>query len=197
MAPYSADNFGDYSQSQLEIKPRLDLWTSSTSFDNTAWSFPPTKRRVRFSHESVEVLHISLDEYTYDEVEASWYRPADYQRFRKSRELECQGMLGLPRVSDSLSFLEEDEGRLCTTGLETPQEYMECRLRIRDAVAAVLNEQHYQRCYNSYYYEENLDFLAIAARYGQEVLHCKQLARLRGEQQAFDVHGFQPICCGA
>ena len=202
MPPYAAaDNFGEYSQSVVEIKPRLDLWTTSSSFDNTAWSFPPTKKRVRFSPKpAVEVAYINLDEYTYEEVEACWFRRSDYQRFRQSRDVDCHEISSFSKGSASSGLSSPEEGedeRLCTTGLESPQESFMCRIRIRDAVSAVLEEQSYQRCYNSYYYAGNIDFFAIAERYGHQVVHCKELARFRGEQQALDVHGFQPICCGA
>ena len=202
MPPYAAaDCFGEYSQSVVEIKPRLDLWTTNSSFDSTAWSFPPHKRRVRFApRHVVEVEYINLDGYTYEEVEACWYSHSDYEQFRQSRKIDCHEISSLFKGSagSRLSSSEEDgDDRMCTTGLESPQESLECRLRIRDAVAAVLEEQNYQRCFYSCYYEYNVDFFAIAERYGNQVLYCAELARFRGEQQALDVHGLQPICCGA
>jgi hypothetical protein len=185
----------DYSL-PLEFKPRLDLWSlsGSSSFDSLdkAWAKQPAKRRsVRFASETTQIDYIHVNDLTYSEVEAAWYRRSDFRQFRMNREIDTHDM-SLPQPPRG------GGGEIrCTAGLETPQESLECRYRIRDAVAAVLEEQKHQRAYStgSYYEDDcdNFDVFAIAERYGAYAFHCRELSRYRGEEQAMDVQVYHRV----
>jgi hypothetical protein len=186
----SSNNNVEYSL-PLEFKPRLDLWSlsGSNSFDSLdkAWT-KPAKRSVRFASETKQIDYIHVNDLTYSEVEAAWYRPSDFRQFRKNREIDTHDMsLPQPRGGEIR----------CTAGLETPRESLECRYRIRDAVAVVLEEQKYQRAYStgSYYDDDgdNFDALAIAERYGAYAFHCRELARYRGEEHALDARVYNQV----
>jgi hypothetical protein len=164
MAPFSAS---DNTFLPLEVKPRLDLWCNTKCL---SWSQPKT-RAVRFSRnieEVHEILHIS--EFSEEEVRACWYNRDDYSRIR-SYNHQVIDLIEMRRP------LPEDQ---CKTGLETMTQYENflCQQRIREAICAVLTEQDDQL------YEGHFDPEYLALRYSAHSSHCKEAARMMGQQQA-------------
>ena len=164
MAPLSAS---DNAFLPNEVKPRLDLWSNTKCL---SWSLPKT-RAVRFSR-NIEVVHEieHISEFSEEEIRACWYNRDDYSRIRSCNhqvidliELKCP--------------LPEDQ---CKTGLETmtPYENFLCQQRIREAISAVLAEQDDQL------YEGHFDPEYLALRYSAHASHCKEAARMVGQQQS-------------
>lgn len=165
MAPFSAS---DNVFLPLEVKPRLDLWCNTKCLN---WSHEPKTRAVRFSR-NIEVVHEieHISEFSKEEVRACWYNRDDYSRIRSSNH----------QVIDLIEMrrpLPEDQ---CKTGLETmtPYENFLCQQRIREAISAVLAEQDDQL------YEGHRDPEYMALQYSAQSSHCKEAARVMGQQHA-------------
>eukprot|EP00980_Cylindrotheca_fusiformis_P000495 scaffold120_cov59-Cylindrotheca_fusiformis.AAC.11 len=133
------------SSTSLEVKPRLDLWSENSS----AWSLSSTTttdtikarqtKGVRFSsrrNETFEIIHLS--EYSKEEKNNCWYSKQEKESMKESRRT-CQRCL---EENQDLAPANE-----CLDGLETPRESYFSMQRIRQAIHAVLAEQHDQRMF--------------------------------------------------
>jgi hypothetical protein len=155
----------------LELKPRLDLWSIPSC---PSWSLPSKKRSVRFaSKDSLEqVQEIEhINDFTPQEVRASWYNKEDFERIRRSNN----SVVAALETNRPLPVEE------CSFGLETMtlHENMACQQRIREAVRAVLEEQYDQLSFGG-----NIDPEYLALRYSAYSSHCKEAALRMGQQQA-------------
>lgn len=176
MPPLSSiENVQSLSQSQslpLELKPRLDLWSSPSC--PTSWSLPSKKKRsvVRFAPSLEQVHEIEhINEFTPQEVQACWYNQEDFDRIRRSNNSVLAALeTNRPLPQEESSF-----------GLETMtlSENMACQQRIRDAVRAVLDEQCDQLSFGG-----SLDPEYLALRYSAYSSYCKQAALLMGQRQS-------------
>lgn len=150
-----------YSRTSLEVKPRLDLWFENSS----VWSLPssPHNKGVRFSprrNETFEIIHVS--EYSEEEKQICWYSSDEKASMRENRKTCLAFLERNQEIPENESF----------DGLETSRDSYFSMQRIRQAVHAVLAEQHDQRMFGMV----DPDYLAL--RYTSYTGHssCKQQA---------------------
>jgi murein L,D-transpeptidase YcbB/YkuD len=136
---------------------------------------------VRFAQEDEVFEHLHLNEYSQEDINATWYRPHEFRQV-KSQVHELAGQLeqfqrqGLATETEAYTM----------RGLEirTEEGGMRRSSNKREAYAAVLEEQ--QRQWRS----GRQDPDRIAAAYQVVSCKCQGMALLRGVQDAHDVQEF-------
>lgn len=130
---------------------------------------------VRFAQEDEIFDHLHINDFTEDDINATWFRPDEFRQMRS-------------QIQQSVSEIEEQDGQgvdtdtLTMRGLEfrTIEGGMKRSFHKREAYAAVLEEQTRQRRYGL----ENLE--RIAAAYQIVSYKCLGMALLRAVQDEQD-----------
>jgi len=142
------------SDSNMEVKPRLDLWSGNTNI----WSLPtpqqtPKKKGVHFGDNQIhEIIHIS--DYSAEEIQSCWYTRQERGQSVANRNA-CVARL------DAGLNLPKDEA---WEGLERTCETRQSMQHIAQAIHAVLGEQYDQRIFGM-----GMDPEYIALRYSAVV----------------------------
>jgi len=182
--------------SDEDVSP-FDQDTSSSCDDSVSISEASSEgstTRIRFALEDDVVDHLHINDYTEDDINATWFRPHEFREMRERARRFINVVEQRQQHQPEEEPVDENDddttmspiATSCLRGLEfrTTEGGMKRSIHKREAYASVLQEQERQWMYGRHSPDR------IAAAYQVISAKCQGLALLQGVQDEHDIREY-------